>query len=222
MKFAEPVVTLTFDDGWPKNVSNALPLLDKYGMKSTHFYMTDRLDSQEAVDGMLAFDRGGHEIGAHTVSHADLTTLSADELTRELDECQRILEGYLAKSVVHFASPYGSYNPQVVDAVDDYYLSHRTVDEGYNSLTNLNPFGLKVKNVYKTTTVVEISEWVAEAQARNAWLILLYHEIDDAASEYGTAPGIFESHLLAIQRSGVRVETYGVALNEMLAQVQNR
>ena len=46
---AEPVVALTFDDGYEDNCSVAFPILEKYGLTATIFLTTGALDSQKPL-----------------------------------------------------------------------------------------------------------------------------------------------------------------------------
>ena len=216
--FDRSLLTIMFDDGFVQNISTAMPMLDAYGFKSSHCYMTARLDGQIAVNGMLALDRGGHEICGHTITHPDLTTLSPSQLHEELATSQTILEGYLGKSVDIFVSPYGAYNSATVNKIMSLYRSHRGVDEGYNTKDNFDITNTRVRNVFVHTTAAEIASWVQEAQNGGYWLILLYHEIGVNPGLYGTEPEMFAQHLSVIDESGIEVKTYSGALNEVLGQ----
>jgi len=47
------------------------------------------------------------EIGGHTITHARISSLSADEARREIAGCRERLEARLKKPIRHFAFPYG-------------------------------------------------------------------------------------------------------------------
>ena len=218
-RFNQPLLTIMFDDGFLSNISTAMPMLDAYEFKSTHCYMTERLDSPAAIAGMLELDRRGHEIGNHTISHVDLTTLTAEQLYEEVVTSKNIIERYLGHGIEVFVSPYGSYNSTTLNLISQYYPSHRSVDEGYNFKDDFNVYNTKVRNVFLYTTAAEIDEWVNEAKAGGYWLILLYHEIADNPGIYGTTTTSFAEHLSVINDSGITVKTYSDALNEVLAQI---
>jgi peptidoglycan/xylan/chitin deacetylase (PgdA/CDA1 family) len=57
----------------------------------------------------------GIEFGAHGRTHVDLTTLSADDLAREVIGSRDELASLLGSPVTSFAYPYGAYN-QIVKA----------------------------------------------------------------------------------------------------------
>lgn len=64
----------------------------------------------------------GVDIGAHTVSHPILSTLSLDEAKSEILESKEYLENLLGKPVRHFAYPNGRPNL-------DYLIEHRDLVE---------------------------------------------------------------------------------------------
>ena len=55
----------------------------------------------------------GYEIGSHTLSHANLTLLSDDDLVRELSESKKILEDLTGKQVTSLSFPFGRVNARV-------------------------------------------------------------------------------------------------------------
>ena len=61
----------------------------------------------------------GIEFGSHTVSHADLTRSSAEELRCELMDSKKTLEDLLGKRIVSLAYPYGKVNKAVKTAADE-------------------------------------------------------------------------------------------------------
>ncbi len=59
---------------------------------------------------LLDFAQSGLiDVGAHTVTHPDLTTQSIDEQRRELSESRHTLEQILSRPVTMFAYPYGRF-----------------------------------------------------------------------------------------------------------------
>jgi peptidoglycan/xylan/chitin deacetylase (PgdA/CDA1 family) len=218
--FNRPLLTLTFDDGHEDNVTTALPLLNQYGFKTTQCYATTFIEGiPEAVANVHAFQSSGHELCSHAVTHPFLTSLSNNDLIYELQHSRQYLESITGVAVDNFASPYGDYNAAVNNAIDDYYGSHRTVEEGYNSKDNFDIYRLRVQNVLDATSAQQINQWIARAQADNTWLILVYHRVADDPGPYETYTNVFAEHLQAIDQSGIEVKTYRDALTEVTSQL---
>lgn len=218
--YSRPLVTLTFDDGHEDNATTALPIMNKYGFKSTQCYATTFIEgqSQTVKNGVLAFSNSGHEICSHTVTHPFLTTLSAVNLDYELKHSKEYLESLTGKTVVDFASPYGDYNANVNTAIGKYYQSHRTVDEGFNSKDNFDPYRLRVQNILDTTTAAQVKAWVDQAQLDKTWLVLVYHRIANNPGPYDATIANFDAQMKVIKTSGIVVQTMQASLAEVRAQ----
>jgi peptidoglycan/xylan/chitin deacetylase (PgdA/CDA1 family) len=219
--FNRPLLTLTFDDGHEDNATNALPLLNQYGFKSTQCYATSFIEgqSQAVINGVMAFYNSGHEICSHTVTHPMLTTKVGADLDYELRHSKEYLEQLIGQPVLNFASPYGDHNAAVNDVIDNYYQSHRTVDEGFNSKDNFDIYRLRVQNILDTTTAAQVKAWVEQAQADKTWLILVYHRVATNPGPYDSYITDFTAQLEVIKQSGITVQTYQDALTEVRAQL---
>ena len=64
---AKAAVSLTHDDGCPTHLTNAIPTLDKFGLKGTFFLIGDDIKGNE--DKWAAAGKRGHELGSHTMFH---------------------------------------------------------------------------------------------------------------------------------------------------------
>lgn len=206
------LVSVTFDDGWQSIYSQGFPLLERYGINTTQYISTGVIASPDYMswDQLVHLQQGGHEIAAHTHTHADLTKLSAEELTFELTEPKRILAAL--GPVSHMASPYNAHNQAVRAAIAKVYASHRTTDWPYiNTKSNLDPYRILAFTVLSTTSVDEIEDLLAQAKAQNGWLVLVYHELSNGG-EFSTTTTSFEDHLKAIQNSNLPTATVGEVL----------
>lgn len=223
-KFGRALVSLTFDDGWRSIYDNGLPLLNKYGFVSTQYLLTETITYPDymTIAMMQAFKDQGSEIAGHTISHADLTTLTLPQLTNELTTSQNQLRSwYGASAAKNFASPYGAYNNTTLNEIKKYYRSHRSTDVGYNTKDTFNIYNIKVQNLLYTTTAAEVAGWVAQAQATNTWLVLVYHEVGTTNEDptYSVTPAALDAQLNVIKQSGIAVVTVDQALDEILPQL---
>ena len=219
--FSRPLVSLTFDDGFEENVTTVLPRLNNKGMKSTQCYATQYIEGvPDQPDNILAFKNAGHEVCSHTVSHPALTSLDITQLTYELTHSKQYLESVIGQPVTTFSSPYGDYDAAVNTEIKKYYRSHRTVDEGYNSKDNFNPYRIRVQNMLMNTPLAEFQSWLNKAKADKTWLVLVYHRVTPSTPEqFDTLESDFIQQLDALSASGITVKTYNEALDELTPQL---
>jgi len=131
-EFPKKPFILTFDDGYEDNYRNMLPLTQKYGFKGVMFLLGDfaitknNWDDKESpeTNQLMSYDQkkkfvdSGWEIGAHTISHCDLTNLSNNQAQIEIERSKIILEEKLQTEIVSFAYPYGNYNEEIKAMVE--------------------------------------------------------------------------------------------------------
>ncbi|NDJ15896.1 polysaccharide deacetylase family protein [Myxacorys almedinensis] len=127
------------------------------GIESTT-RLTHRSLSPEEVrqlgDGSLI------EIGAHTVYHPPLSTLSATLQQQEIQQGKAALETLLGYSISSFAYPYGNYNTQTLDVM-------RTTDFACACSTKASKV-VHTSNCFELPRV-EVQNWDGEAFAR--WFV---------------------------------------------------
>ena len=110
----KPVV-LTFDDGFMNVYQYALPLLKAYGFRGTFFIITGFVGKPEYMtwDQVIDLVRNGMEIGSHTITHPDLTMLSASVRDQQLSVSKQTLEQKLGVQITSLSYPGGAYDATV-------------------------------------------------------------------------------------------------------------
>lgn len=121
-------VLLTFDDAFAETLARAAPLLAERGMTAAAFAPagllgeTVRLDALyggaaagttgriAAASELAAWIAAGHDVGSHSLTHADLAGLDGAALERELVESRRLLESRLERPVPDFCYPYARHD----------------------------------------------------------------------------------------------------------------
>lgn len=111
-------VSITFDDGYMDNLTNALPILERYELPFTIFIATD-LVSNGASNFLCLNDiktLSRHPlitIGAHGKTHTPLTHHGIASLKYELSESRKLLQDITGKAVVTMSYPHGAVNDVV-------------------------------------------------------------------------------------------------------------
>src|ERR687896_152097 len=136
------VVILSFGNAPKSQYTDAKPILDKYGFKASFFVVcnwisdSDKDNSHMTWQDIQTLHNDGHDIGAKSLNHKDLTTLSASELDFEVGESKKCLDNQNIDARV-FGTPYGKGwdNPTVIDTISKYYDFAIT---GFSNLMYLN------------------------------------------------------------------------------------
>src|SRR5262252_4729080 len=115
---ARPVI-LTFDDGYRDMFTTAFPILRAHQFKGVSYVVSGFVNSPNYIttEMLQEMDALGVQIGAHTVSHADLTRVSAADLHREVFGSKASLEALVGHPVVDFCYPSGKFSDGVASTV---------------------------------------------------------------------------------------------------------
>ena len=229
--FNRGIVTINFDDGWLSQYTNGVPALQANGLTATFFIITDSSITNPDpeymnVSQLITLKNDGYEIGNHTQTHPDLTTLTPAQVQTEMGGAQTALQQAVGVTPTDFAYPYGAYNATTIAIGQQVgFVSQRSVNSGFNSKDNLNLTQLKIEEVDADITPAQVEAWVNQAIAQKTWLILVYHEIDTKApagsgdEAYLTSPANLNTELAYIKSTGVAVETTAQAINEIQPQL---
>jgi peptidoglycan/xylan/chitin deacetylase (PgdA/CDA1 family) len=110
-------IMITFDDGYRDDYRNASPVLARHDMRATAYVISGRISGDDPSfltwRQVRALERRGVEIGSHTVSHRDLTSLSDRRAFAELVRARRVLERRLDHRVPWLAYPFGAYDARI-------------------------------------------------------------------------------------------------------------
>lgn len=214
--FDEPLITVTFDDGWESIYANALPVLQKHGIKTTQYVLSGEFDnySYMSVAQMKSMQAAGHEMGSHTISHADLTMLDDHQLAEELGESKHVLSDHLGQ-IEDFTSPYGAYNSHTLEIIGKYYRSQKNAEgdpsaqalDTINTKSNFNPLNIKSYSIRNTTTLADIERLIAATKENKAWLVITYHQVDYSGGLYAVTPSQFDQQMHLIAAAQTRLPT---------------
>ncbi|MCJ7839996.1 polysaccharide deacetylase family protein [Lederbergia sp. NSJ-179] len=109
-------VALTFDDGPSSDVTpRVLDTLAQHDAKATFFMLGNRVEALPKTAQQVA--AAGHEIGNHTVDHADLSTLDPEGIRNEIGQSADSIEQATGIRPYFIRPPYGAFNDAVINDV---------------------------------------------------------------------------------------------------------
>jgi peptidoglycan/xylan/chitin deacetylase (PgdA/CDA1 family) len=112
-------VTTSWDDEDRTGLKVA-ELLSRFRLAGTFYVPTGKLGQGTSFTAgdLRALAASGFEIGGHTVSHAILTEVDADERAREIGDCKLTLQEIVGAEIGMFCYPKGRFNRDVMAAVE--------------------------------------------------------------------------------------------------------
>lgn len=157
----EKRVALTFDDGFQNVLDHALAPLAQNQFHGIQFLVAGMLGGwnewdlpggevrEKLMDATQVREwlAAGHQIGAHTMTHRDLTKIPAAAAREEIFAGRKSLEDTFGTPVVHFCYPYGASNKAVRDLV---------AEAGFRTACTTEP-GVNTR----ATPCLELARWTA-------------------------------------------------------------
>jgi len=112
-------VAITLDDGYRDNFENAYPVFKKYNVPFCIYVTTGYIGGEFLArqdhpatltkEQLLILDKDPLcTLGAHTVTHPNMTELSLEEQEKEIVGSIRTMEQILGHKVIHLTIPYGA------------------------------------------------------------------------------------------------------------------
>jgi peptidoglycan/xylan/chitin deacetylase (PgdA/CDA1 family) len=186
------VVSLTFDDGYADQMS-AVSILNEHGIKGTFYIISGSIGTSDYLTeaDLQSMAGSGHEIGGHTVTHPDLTTLPVDEARREICTSRASLSSW-GHRITSFAYPYSAYNAEVEQLVGQCgYNSARTLGDiasahgctgcpTAGTIPPADPYNIRAPDDHDNTwTLSDMQDVVTTAERTGGWLPFTFHRICD-------------------------------------------
>ncbi len=109
---------LTYDDGPnPRSTPELLDALARHNARAT-FFMVGKFVREEA-ELVRRVHAAGHLVGNHTMSHPFLANKSLRFVSREVRDCNALLEDTIGAPVGYFRAPFGARRPAILRFLRD-------------------------------------------------------------------------------------------------------
>ncbi|KNG80268.1 putative chitin deacetylase [Aspergillus nomiae NRRL 13137] len=196
-------VALTFDDGPSGYTPQLLDLLDEYGAKATFFMVGE--GSQEYPDIIRRMRSEGHQVGSHTLDHANLPSLSYEQIVQQMTSLEGVLQSAMGDIPTYMRPPYFEVNEQVLAVMRQ--LGYKVVESSIDTKDYENDDPTRIDISYE--------KFVNELNAGGT--IVLAHDIHEQ-----TVVNLAQRMLEEISARGFRMTTVGECLGEAEAQWYRR
>lgn len=159
----EKKVALTFDAAWGADKTlKILEILEKYDVKATFFLVGFWLDKYPEETKAIA--ESGCEIGNHSNNHLQMSKLSVEKITEELNYVNEKVYQLTGKKPTYFRPPFGDYDNELIDTAEKLGLT--TIQWSVDSLD------------WKGLSATEITSRVVK-NVQNGSIVLFHNNSDN-------------------------------------------
>lgn len=219
-KLDEPLVTISFDDGWADVVDVAKPILDEFGIKSSQNIIAESFRSLLAdymsLNEVHHLVKEGHEIASHSLRHCNLARLSETNLDYDINASKLALESEFG-DIHGLAYPYGSFDDRVEQVASQRYDYVRTTETGFDSLL-ANRYRLRGVTITPGVSMESFQQLVDTAINNNLWINIIYHRVGDNAGEYAITAQQLRAQLAYVKAKQVPIVTANEAVKRITKQ----
>jgi len=192
---ARAAVSLAYDDAIDSQLDNAIPALDRFGLKGSFYLTLASPTVANRLDEWRAAAAHGHELGNHTLFHqcsaavkghewvkpeTDLDTLSAARMVSQVKLGNSMLHAIDGRTERTFTVPCGDVKAQGVDYVSLVKSEFVAIKLGGGGavadMSTLDPYAVGV-TVPNGTTGAQLIALVQDAGRRGTMINFTFHGI---------------------------------------------
>lgn len=125
----EKKVAVSFDAAWgADDTDELLRILEENNVKATFFLCGYWVDKYP--DEVEKIAKAGHDLGNHSATHPHMSQLTAEQITKELQDCHAAVKELTGIEMDLFRPPFGEYNNTVIQTAREngYYSIQWDVD----------------------------------------------------------------------------------------------
>ena len=193
---SKPMIAFTFDDGPVGTADSASSIriqdaLAASGQHATFFYWGNRINATNEAEIKRAYDMG-FEIGNHTYSHTDLTTLTPEKMLDNLAKCTDKLTAITGLEHFLIRPPYLSTNqnvrstvrePMINCSIDTKDWDGATTQQIIDRINSQKKDGAIVLMHETYTTTAEAMELLIPQLVAEGWQIVSVSELFKAKGQ---------------------------------------
>jgi peptidoglycan/xylan/chitin deacetylase (PgdA/CDA1 family) len=207
---SEGLISFDIDDGWDPSTLTGAQILQSAGYRGTFYLVTSRIGRPTVinVDQARALYAAGHEIGAHTMGHTNLTNMTLTLAQREITQCKSILASWGIPTTA-FAYPFGGYNATIQRYVKEAgFVGASGTDGGFNSRSSYDRYGFLRVSIGSHMSLSDVTSRIDAAIAEKKWLIILAHHIrSDMSNSQTITPAFYQSVVNYVKSKNAKVVT---------------
>jgi inositol phosphorylceramide mannosyltransferase catalytic subunit len=182
---------ITFDDGYIEDYTTTFPLFKKHNIKGTSFVSTNDIGKRGYIswDEMKEMKEYGWDFQCHTHNHADLSSLTPEEIEREFRIVNNEFMRHSMEIPEYHAFPFGRYNDDVLKIIAKYRKKGRGTARGKGGDYDIVSYGIHGQNLYEKIKGKEV-------------LFLHTHDVSEKHRGFGVSPVEMEKLIKHLKKEG--------------------
>lgn len=181
---AEKKIAVTFDAAWSaEDTDEIIGILDKHNAKATVFAVGDWVEKNP--DAIKKFYDAGHEIGNHSDTHASFSTVSREEVKKEITACNNKIKAITGENPMVVRAPGGDYDNKSIEVAES--LDMKMIQWDVDSLD------------WKLLSVDEMYERVT-SKVQNGSILLFHNGVENT-------PEALDKILTKLEKDGYKFVT---------------
>lgn len=226
----QPLLVLSFDDGFKTDLDIVYPMLKERGISGTSFINGGHVGNNGGIQRRMSWEdikflkQNNWDTQCHYLTHPHLNDLTDQEIIEELeDNTQAFLDNGLP-APEHTAYPYGEHSSRVRDVSKDFRKSLRRINPSggtpYNTWEDIDFYNLSARGTdIRDANIERLEERKQDIDLtveNNGILIFFSHEFVEDAEIYETEPAYYEELIDYAISKGIKF----VTISEMYDLVQ--
>lgn len=182
----QALVTFSVDDGSTSDYTILKPLFTAKGINGIINIITDQIGgggkmTWDQVRGMQA---AGWEIGSHSITHADMTAISADSVRIEMRDSKATLEAESLTDINNWTFPGNQSGTTSREICREYYRSGSagSISDTFNNPKVLRSYRLSRVSYNDASRLALLKRMVDNAITDKTWTIVYIHTVVTADS----------------------------------------
>lgn len=127
----EKKIAISFDAAWGADrTEDLLKILKEHNVKTTFFLVGFWVDKYP--DMVKRISDEGHEVANHSARHPKMSTLSKEQIIKELNSTSDKIEAIIGKPTTLLRPPFGDYNDRLIETSQE--LGYQVIQWDVDSL----------------------------------------------------------------------------------------
>ena len=196
-------IALTFDVAWgTQNIDEIMDILKEHNIKATFFLVGSWVDDNKEL--VKKINDVGHELGNHSNTHPNMTQISDEDVTNEIETTSEKISNITGKKIKLYRPPFGEIDDKSMEICEA--LDYKVIKWDVDSLDwkDIGPTHV-IERVVKNTQPGSIILFHANVSNVKNYLETIINEFEKDGYEMVKVSELIYKDNYTINSSGVQI-----------------